>query len=194
MPSDIRHSSRGQRTLLPRSLPHLLGRWWLPIVLLQALTCFTMPKTTWARTVGTNVVDYGCFTPGYLTSWTVTPGSVDQLAPPGYGSVPQCACGCTIDLDGQAPGTIKQTVETTANHFYNVSYQLSGNFNNVFLGPARARFTWGSFTWEESFDRFQAWTWTTLGYSLRFRIVNATGPSTVFKIQDISDSKLQSGM
>jgi hypothetical protein len=171
------------------------------MVLLQVLVSFTMPKITWAQTVGANVVNYGCFTPGAFDAvperWNVTAGSVDQLNTNQanfYGGVPQCACGYAIDLDGQSPGTIQQTVETTANHFYNVSYQLSGNFNNAFLGPAKARFTWGSFTWEESFNRVSTWSFTNMMYSLRYRIVDATGPSTVFIIRDISNSNFASGM
>lgn len=59
-----------------------------------------------------------------ITGWTVTRNSVDLVgsywqAPPGGGQ--------SVDLDGNAPGGLTQTLATTAGQAYRVTFELSGN-------------------------------------------------------------------
>ncbi len=56
--------------------------------------------------------------------WTVTGGSVDLIG--GYWQAPT-AGGGSVDLDGNAPGGVSQSISTIAGHKYEVSFWLSGN-------------------------------------------------------------------
>lgn len=56
--------------------------------------------------------------------WTVTGGSVDLIG--GYWQAPTTGGG-SVDLDGNAPGGVSQSISTIAGHKYEVSFWLSGN-------------------------------------------------------------------
>jgi choice-of-anchor C domain-containing protein len=60
-----------------------------------------------------------------LTGWTVASGSIDWID-----SYWQAQDGSkSLDLDGNAPGAISQTVATTVGNTYFVSFYLAGNAN-----------------------------------------------------------------
>lgn len=58
-----------------------------------------------------------------VTGWTVDSGSVDYIN--GYWEAKDGIA--SIDLAGNAPGTISQTFDTVAGQLYSVDYWLSGN-------------------------------------------------------------------
>jgi choice-of-anchor C domain-containing protein len=62
--------------------------------------------------------------------WTVTGRSVDLIG--GYWQAPTIGGG-SVDLDGNAPGGVSQSISTIAGHKYEVSFMLSGNPDG---GPA----------------------------------------------------------
>lgn len=59
-----------------------------------------------------------------ISKWTVDSGSVDWIN--SYWQTPP-AGGGSIDLDGNSPGSISQTLATVKNQIYQVSFYLSGN-------------------------------------------------------------------
>jgi choice-of-anchor C domain-containing protein len=72
-----------------------------------------------------------------LTAWTIESGSVDWI-----GSYWQAADGVrSIDLSGNGPGAISQTLATTIGNTYVVTFFLSGNPDG---GPAAKTLTVGA--------------------------------------------------
>jgi choice-of-anchor C domain-containing protein len=59
-----------------------------------------------------------------IPDWTVATGSVDFIG--SYWQAPPTG-GYSIDLDGNAPGSIEQTFATTTGATYDVNFFLSGN-------------------------------------------------------------------
>jgi len=59
-----------------------------------------------------------------IADWTVATGSVDWIG--GYWQEPAAGQG-SIDLDGDSPGSISQTITTVVGQSYDVTFELSGN-------------------------------------------------------------------
>jgi len=59
-----------------------------------------------------------------IPGWTVTTGSVDWI---GNYWLPPPSGGYSLDLDGNAPGAVSQTINTTAGDTYWLSFYLAGN-------------------------------------------------------------------
>jgi hypothetical protein len=170
MASRIRTRRRHTPSRPPWTL--LMARWWWCLAAFLGLTTTktTGPKIAWAQTAaptmiptafpstatGTNILQFGCFASAAAfspTSWVLVAGSVDQVSS-GYASVPQCSCPHLLDLAGGSAGTIQQTLDTTPGHFYNVSYQISGNYNGLYQGTFTSEYKWGtSDTWRETYPK-----------------------------------------
>jgi choice-of-anchor C domain-containing protein len=60
-----------------------------------------------------------------ITDWTVTSGSVDWIGT--YWNGPKGAGDYSIDMNGDSPGAIAQTFQTTPGASYTASFSLSGN-------------------------------------------------------------------
>jgi choice-of-anchor C domain-containing protein len=72
-----------------------------------------------------------------LTGWTIESGSIDWI-----GSYWQAADGArSIDLSGNGPGAISQTLATTIGNTYSVTFSMSGNPDG---GPAGKTLTVGA--------------------------------------------------
>lgn len=107
-----------------------------------------------------------------ITGWTVTGNSVDLIgtywqAPPGGGQ--------SVDLDGDAPGGLSQTLATTAGQSYTISFELSGNPDgppttkqlsvSAGLGAELYTYTIGSNTHADMMYVPETYTFTALGSS-----------------------------
>ncbi|WP_371780338.1 choice-of-anchor C family protein [Streptosporangium subroseum] len=85
-----------------------------------------------------------------LGAWKVTAGSVDLI---GVGGPLLPAKGKqSLDLTGYRPGTIEQTIPTTAGRCYTVSFALAGNtFGPPVVKAGYARVTQGPLTVQKNF-------------------------------------------
>ncbi len=122
-----------------------------------------------------------------LGPWTITSGSVDWISTywaPASGSK-------SIDLAGREPGTISQTVATTAGKTYVVSFMLAGNTdsaNNPAGGPAVKTLSvaaTGSAPATYTFDTTGK-TPTSMGWTAKTYSFRATGPSTTVTFTNTS--------
>jgi choice-of-anchor C domain-containing protein len=122
-----------------------------------------------------------------LGPWTITSGSVDWISTywaPASGTK-------SIDLAGREPGTISQTVATTAGKTYVVSFMLAGNTdsaNNPAGGPAVKTLSVAAtgtasapYTFDTTGKTPSHMGWTAKAYSFR-----ATGPSTTITFTNTS--------
>jgi choice-of-anchor C domain-containing protein len=99
-----------------------------------------------------------------VTGWTVAAGSIDWVGP--YW---QAQDGTkSIDLDGNAPGAISQTVATTVGNTYFVSFYLAGNPNGAPVKTLTVSATGAApatFTFDVSNTSNAAMGWRLEGYS-----------------------------
>ena len=122
-----------------------------------------------------------------LGPWTITSGSVDWISTywtPASGSK-------SIDLAGREPGTISQTVATTAGKTYVVSFMLAGNTDsttNPAGGPVVKKLSVAAtgtapatYTFDTTGKTPTSMGWTAKTYSFR-----ATGPSTTITFTNTS--------
>jgi choice-of-anchor C domain-containing protein len=130
----IRKIAARQSTRYRRTMGGQMGTSIMKKLLLAAVT------TALAGAVGTahaNLVSDGDFSSPYggssfttyaggstIGPWTVTGGSVDLIG--GYWQAPNGTVG-SVDLDGDSPGGLTQTIATTPGQSYNLSFYLSGN-------------------------------------------------------------------
>jgi choice-of-anchor C domain-containing protein len=113
-----------------------------------------------------------------LGAWTITSGSVDLIrtywAPAdGFQS---------IDLNGASPGTIAQTIATTAGSSYRLRFSMAGNPDNTFDKVMRV--WWG--TQDLGLVTFtQAGrTRTNMGWqTITFATLIASGPATTLRFE-----------
>ncbi len=99
-----------------------------------------------------------------IDSWTVSMGSVDWID--SYWSAENGHM--SIDLNGNNPGAVSQTLNTVPGATYNVTFYLSGNFDEL-GGPEASR----TVTVQDSsggsqqytFDWFSAWGHSNMGWT-----------------------------
>jgi choice-of-anchor C domain-containing protein len=109
-----------------------------------------------------------------LTGWTVAAGSIDWVGPAW-----QAQDGTkSIDLDGNAPGAISQTVATTVGNTYFVSFWLAGNPNGAPVVKTLTVSATGAapatFTFDVSNTSNAAMGWRLEGYSFVATSVSST--------------------
>ena len=99
-----------------------------------------------------------------ITGWTVTSGSIDWI-----GNYWQAQDGAlSLDLDGNGPGAIAQTLSTTIGNTYFVSFYLAGNPNGDPVKTLIVSATGASpatYTFDTTTHSPAAMGWTLEGYS-----------------------------
>jgi len=109
-----------------------------------------------------------------LTGWTVDAGSIDWVGPAW-----QARDGTkSVDLNGNAPGAISQTVATTVGNTYFVSFYLAGNPNGApvvkTLTVSATGAAAATFTFDVSNTSNSAMGWRLEGYSFVATSVSST--------------------
>jgi choice-of-anchor C domain-containing protein len=109
-----------------------------------------------------------------ITGWTVASGSIDWI-----GSYWQAQDGTkSLDLDGNAPGAIAQTVATTIGNTYFVSFYLAGNPNGAPVVKTLTVSATGAapapYTFDVSNTSNAAMGWRLEGYSFVATSSNST--------------------
>jgi choice-of-anchor C domain-containing protein len=128
--------------------------------------------TTYASNVQFDQVNVGNTN---ITGWAVTAGNVDYII-----TYWQAKDGTrSIDLNGNAAGTIAQTFDTIAGHTYQVEFWLSGNFVGAPTTKTVAVGATGNNTLQFDFDVFPpVQTTTNMGWEQNFYNFTAQGSST----------------
>ena len=143
-----------------------------------------------------NGIDYGGFVeyPGgstSITNWTVGGSSVD-LTFPGHWQEPPAAPGSlSVDLAGSAPGSLSQTIATTPNETYTLSWDMAGNPDGG-TGVKTMAVYWNGAPVDPSpvdvpsFDVTNAITDASMGWLEEQVNVTATSSSTTVEFADTS--------
>ena len=120
-----------------------------------------------------------------IPGWTVTQGSVDWIGT--YWQAPLSSGQASIDLDGNSPGAISQTLSTTPGQSYIVTFYLSGNPDG---GPSTKQLAvsatgnpTGEFTYTMDNNSETDMKYLTESYGF-----TAAGPSTILSFTSLDSA------
>jgi choice-of-anchor C domain-containing protein len=119
-----------------------------------------------------------------LTGWTVGGNSVDYINPAPGNPYWVTLGGLGVDLSGSAPGSLSQTLATTAGQTYKVYFDMSGNPDGDPKIKTLDVDATGAATQTYTFDTTGVTSYADMGWTRMQYSFTATGASTVLTFAD----------